>query len=105
MDWLQVAVGEVGGQLEGNANTYEVVNLGASQFSLSINYTSFNVWVTYLSGILPMHRRIRFLYNVKILRALRFTSSYAFLNPTLSTHNGQQGQREIATNWSRPASE
>ena len=30
-------------------------------------------------NILPIHWRVRFLYNIEILRALRFKSSYAFL--------------------------
>ena len=56
-----------------------------------IKFTSFNVWVRYFvwnfkgtlwnstQNILLIHWKIRFLYNIGILRALRFKSSYAFL--------------------------
>ena len=56
-----------------------------------IKSTSFNVWVRYFvwnfkgtfwnstQNILPIHWKIWFLYNIEILRALRFKSSYAFL--------------------------
>ena len=64
-------------------------------FHLWIKSTSFNVWVRYVVGnfksalwnstqnILPIHWKIWFLYNIEILRALRFKSSYAFLKSPL----------------------
>ena len=64
-----------------------------------IKSTSFNVWVTYFvwnfkgtlwnstQNILPIHWKVWFLYNIEILRALRFKSSQVFLKrpPGLST--------------------
>ena len=56
-----------------------------------IKSAPFNVWVKYFvcnfkvtlwnstQNILPTHWKIWFLYNIEILRALRFKSSYAFL--------------------------
>ena len=56
-----------------------------------IKSTSFNVWVRYFvwnfkgtlwnspQNILPIHWKIWFLYNIEILRALRFKSSSVFL--------------------------
>ena len=60
---------------------------------LWIKSTSFNVWVRYFvwnfkgtlwnstQNILPIHWKIWFLYNMEILRAPGFKSSYVFLNP------------------------
>ena len=72
-------------------NTYELLNLRALKFHLWIKSTSFNVWARYFvwnfkgtlwnstQNILPIHWKIRFLYKIGILRALRFKSLYAFL--------------------------
>ena len=63
-------------------------------FHLWIKSTSFNVWVKYFvwnfkgnlwnstQNILPIHWKIWFLYNIEILRAFRFKSSYTFLKRT-----------------------
>ena len=74
-------------------NIYELLNLRALKFHLWIKSTSFNVWVRYFvwnfkgnlwnstQNIWPIHWKILFLYNIEILRALWFKSSYAFLTP------------------------
>ena len=71
-------------------NAYELLNLRALKFS-PVNEIQCNVWVRYFvwnfkgtlwnstQNILPVHWKIWFLYNIEILRALRFKSSYAFL--------------------------
>ena len=63
------------------SSIYELLN-----FNLWMKSTSFNVWVRYFvwnfkgtlwnstQNILPIHWKIRFLYNIEILRALRFKS-------------------------------
>ena len=73
-------------------NTYELLNLRALNLShVNKKSTSFNVWVRYFvwnfkgtlwnstQNILSIHWKILFLYNIEILRALRFKSSYSFL--------------------------
>ena len=69
----------------------ELLNLRALNFHLWIKSTSFNVWVRYFVwnfkgtlwnstlNILPIHWKMWFLYDLEILRALRFKSSYPFL--------------------------
>ena len=67
---------------------------------MQIKSTSFNVWVRYFvwnfkgtlwnstQNILPIHWKIWFLYNMEILRALRFKSSEVFLKrPPAQLHN------------------
>ena len=41
-------------------------------------------------NILPIHWKIWLLYNIEILRALRFKSSYAFLKRPLALHYSQE---------------
>ena len=72
-------------------NTYELLNLRALKFWPVKKSTSFNVWARYFVGnfkgtlrhstenIFSIHWKVWFLYIIKILRALRFNSSYAFL--------------------------
>ena len=72
-------------------NTYELLNVWALNFHMWIKSTSFNVWVKYFvcnfkgnlwnstQNILPIHWKMWSLYNIKILRAFRFESSYAFM--------------------------
>ena len=72
-------------------NTHELLNLRALKFSPVNKNTSFNVWVRYFvwnfkgtlwnstQNTLPIHWKMQFLYNIAILRALRFKSSLAFL--------------------------
>ena len=71
-------------------NTYELLNLRALKYSpvIEIQIFQINVWVRYFvwnfkgalwnstQNILPIHWKIWFLYNIDILRALRFKSSY-----------------------------
>ena len=92
-------------------------------FQLWIKFTSFNVWVRYFvwnfkgnlwnstHNILPIHWKIWFLYNIEILRALRFKSSYAFLKCPpgstsichLNTYNfssyGRHFLQTLKSNW------
>ena len=72
-------------------NTYELLNLRALKYSPADKTYIFNVWVRYFAwnfkgtlwnstqNILLIHWKIWFSYNIEILRALRFKSSYAFL--------------------------
>ena len=74
-------------------NAFKLLNLRALKFSPA--NISFNVWVRYFvwnfkgylwnstQNILPIHWKMRFLYRVDILKALRFKSSLAFLKCTL----------------------
>ena len=91
--------GDLGG---GFKNTYELLNLRALKFSSVTESTSFNVWVKYFvwnfkgtlwnstQNIIPIHWKIWFLYNIEILRALGFKSSYSFLKcpPEIIIHVG-----------------
>ena len=63
-----------------------------------IKSTSFNVWVRYSvwdfkgtlwNSTLLILWKIRFLYNIEILRAPRFKSSYAFWNTSQALYIGQ----------------
>ena len=72
-------------------NAYELLTLRALKFQCFIKDLSFNVWVRYFvwnfkgtlwnstQNILPIHWKIWLLYNIEILRALRFKSSFWFL--------------------------
>ena len=83
------------------------------KFYLWIKSTSFNVWVRYLvwnfkgplwnstQNIFPIHWKIRFLYKIEILGALRFKSSYAFLKrPHVAEH--QPASRLRFSGWPAP---
>ena len=66
-------------------------NPEALKYWFSIKHISSNVWVRYFvcyfksylwnskPNILPIHWKLRILYNVEKFRSLRFKSSYAFL--------------------------
>ena len=66
---------------------YEPVNLTSLKISSVTKITYFNVWSRYFvwnfKGTIwnstQIHSKIRLLYNVVILRAFKFKSSYAFL--------------------------
>ena len=75
---------------------FKCLHLGAlksktSQTPLWVIYTSFNVWVRYFvwnfkgylwnstQHIFPIHWKICFLYNIAVLKTLRFKSSWALL--------------------------
>ena len=72
---------------------HELLNLRALKF-LTVNkiHIFHNLWIRYFVRnfkgylwnspqiIIPIHWKIRLLYNVEILRALRFKSSYIFWN-------------------------
>ena len=99
----------IGGRFK---NTYELLNLRALKFSPWIKSTSFNVWVRYFvwnfkgtlwnstRNIWPIHWKIRFLYNMEILRALRFKSSYEFLKRPLG-EDPSFGITDIQIQWYR----
>ena len=88
-------------------NTYELLN-----FHLWIKSTPFSVWVWHFVGnfkgtlwnstqnILPIHWRIWFLYNIEILRALRFKSSCTFFkcppSSLIYTVNGSPDMNVLA---------
>ena len=71
----------------GFKKAYKLLNRRAFKFYLIIKCPSFNVWVRYFvwnfkvylwnstQNISPIHWKIWFLYNVKILRAVGFKSS------------------------------
>ena len=76
-------------------NTYELLNLRAFKFSplnkiyhfqcmgkiFCVEFQRYPLKF-HTQNILPLHWKIWFLYNIEILRALRFKSSYAFLAAT-----------------------
>ena len=86
-------------QNEFNKSTYEFINLRALTFSLvnkirifqcvckifCWNFTS-TLWKSTQNIIHWMHWKICFLYNIEILIALRFKSSYPFLKRPSSKH-------------------
>ena len=71
-----------------------------------IRSTSFNVWVRYFvwnfkgtlwnstQNIFPIHWKVWFLYNIEILRALKFKSSYMFLKRPPGHHYCQASYRQ-----------
>ena len=92
-------------------NTYELLNLRALNFSPANKIHKFQCmgmifcvefqrypWNS-TQNILPIHWKIWLLYNIEILRALRFKSLYAFLKrpPALWTYTEQSQDGEINT--------
>ena len=90
---LQDALCTNRGQMGRLKNAHELLNRRALKFKFShVKTTSFNEWVKYFvwkfkgtlwnstQNILSINWKIWFLYNIEILRALRFKGSYSFLN-------------------------